>query len=119
MSIEGKTAQTKLNAKGLRVAIIGARWNSKLVYQMMRCAADEAKRCGVQEKDITSVHVDGSGELAQAAQILARSGKFDAIAAFGVIVRGGTPHFETVMQRATEGLMRVALDESIPLATAW
>ncbi|MGH9856980.1 MAG: 6,7-dimethyl-8-ribityllumazine synthase, partial [Acidobacteriota bacterium] len=54
--------------------------------------------------------------LAVAAQALASSGKFDALAAFGVIVRGGTPHFDTVLQRVTEGLLRVSLDERIPIA---
>ena len=113
MSIAGKNDSVLLDAKGLRVAIVAARWNSELVDQMVQCAADEARRHGVTE--VTIVHVDGSGELAAGAQILARSGKFDAIVAFGIIARGGTPHFETVMQRATEGLMRVALDEGIPI----
>lgn len=115
MSTAGKDEQNVLDAKGLRVAILATRWNRTLVDQMADCAAAEAKKHGVADADITIVHVDGSGELAAAAQILARSGRFDAIAAFGVIVRGGTPHFETVMQRATEGLLRVALDEGVPI----
>lgn len=113
MSSEGKTIGSSLAASKLRVVIIAARWNQELVDQMVACAIAEAKMHGV--ADITVEHVDGSGELAAGAQILAQSGKFDAIVAVGVIVRGGTPHFESVIERATEGLMRVALDEGVPI----
>jgi 6,7-dimethyl-8-ribityllumazine synthase len=113
MSSEGKAASKDLDGSSLRVAIVAARWNQELVEQMVACAIAEAKQHGV--RDIAVEHVDGSGELPVGAQILARSGKFDAIVAVGVIIRGGTPHFESVIERATEGLLRVSLDEAIPL----
>lgn len=113
MSSSGNDISTKIDASGLRVAIVAARWNSELVEQMAACAKKEAERHGV--TDIVIERVDGSGELASATQILARTKKFDALVAIGVIVRGGTTHFETVLQRATEGLLRVSLDEGIPI----
>jgi len=108
-----KDIDAKLDCSGMKVAIVAARWNDELVDLLVKCAEDEAKKHGA--KDVTIEYVDGSGELASGVQILARSGEFDAIAAFGVIVRGGTPHFETVLQRATDGLLRVSLDEGVPI----
>jgi 6,7-dimethyl-8-ribityllumazine synthase len=113
MSIQGKNNEDVLQAKDVRVAIVAARWNSELVERIVACAEAEADRHGV--KNITIEHVDGSGELAAGVQTLARSGQFDAIVAVGVVVRGGTPHFETVMQRATDGLLRVELEEGIAI----
>jgi 6,7-dimethyl-8-ribityllumazine synthase len=58
--------------------------------------------------------VPGSFELPVAALQLARLG-YDAIVALGVVVRGGTPHFEYVCRAATDGLGRVALDDGVPV----
>lgn len=113
MSSEGKSTPNTLDAKDIRVAIVAARWNDQLVEQMVECAISEAKRHGVDT--VTIEHVDGSGELPAGVQALAKSGQFDAIVAIGVIVRGGTPHFETVMQRATDGLLRVELETGVAI----
>ena len=61
------------------------------------------------------VRVPGSFELPVVASALAGQGGFDAIVALGVIIRGGTPHFEFVSSAATEGLTRVALDHGVPV----
>jgi 6,7-dimethyl-8-ribityllumazine synthase len=58
--------------------------------------------------------VPGSFELPVVADALARDG-FDAVIALGVIIRGGTPHFEYVSSAATDGLNRVALDRGVPI----
>ncbi|MEK7153616.1 MAG: 6,7-dimethyl-8-ribityllumazine synthase [Patescibacteria group bacterium] len=113
MSGEGKNTNTALQAEAVRVAIVAARWNDALVDKMVARAVAEAKRHGV--SSVTIEHVDGSGELPAGVQMLARSGQFDAVVAIGVVIRGGTPHFETVMQRATDGLLRVELDEGVPI----
>lgn len=113
MSIGGKSTADGLAAKDVRTAIVAARWNSELVNKMIDCALAEAKRHGV--LNVTIEYVDGSGELAAGVQHLARSGQFDAIVAIGVVIRGGTPHFDTVVQRATEGLLRVELDEGVAI----
>jgi 6,7-dimethyl-8-ribityllumazine synthase len=113
MSIEGKGVSDILPAKDVRTAIVAARWNSELVNRMLDCAVAEAKRHGV--ASVTIEYVDGSGELPAGVKYLAGSGQFDAIVAIGVIIRGGTPHFDTVMQRATDGLLRVELDEGVAI----
>jgi 6,7-dimethyl-8-ribityllumazine synthase len=61
------------------------------------------------------VRVPGVFELPLAAQLAARSGKFDALIALGVVIRGGTPHFEYVCSAATQGLLRVGLDSQMPI----
>jgi 6,7-dimethyl-8-ribityllumazine synthase len=61
------------------------------------------------------VRVSGAFELPLAAQLAARSGKFDALIALGVVIRGGTPHFEYVCSAATQGLLRVGLDSQMPI----
>ncbi|HVQ44436.1 MAG TPA: 6,7-dimethyl-8-ribityllumazine synthase [Candidatus Saccharimonadia bacterium] len=109
MSTDGRSQSQTLEAGGLRVAVVAARWNEDLIERMVTRAVEEAKRHGVTE--VAVEHVDGSGELPSGAQALARSGKFDAVVAIGVVLRGGTPHFDTVLQRATDGLLRVALEE--------
>src|SRR5262249_45980033 len=61
----------------------------------------------------TVVRVAGAFELPVMAQALARN--HDAVVALGVVIRGGTPHFEYVCDAVTAGLTRVALDESTPI----
>ena len=61
------------------------------------------------------IQVPGAFELPLGAQLAARSGRFDALIALGVVIRGGTPHFEYVCSAATQGLLRVGLDSQIPI----
>jgi 6,7-dimethyl-8-ribityllumazine synthase len=61
------------------------------------------------------IRVPGAFELPLAAQFAARSGRFDALIALGVVIRGGTPHFEYVCSVATQGLLRVGLDTQMPI----
>jgi 6,7-dimethyl-8-ribityllumazine synthase len=101
-----------VDGTGLRVAVIAAQWHE----QVMDGLVDGAKRglgaCGVE--DSLLVRVPGSFELPVAAARLARSG-YDAVVALGVVVRGGTPHFDYVCQAATLGLTKVAVDTGVPV----
>ncbi|MBE7189165.1 6,7-dimethyl-8-ribityllumazine synthase, partial [Jatrophihabitans endophyticus] len=65
--------------------------------------------------DVTEVRVPGVFELTVAASRVARHGDVDAIVALGVVVRGGTPHFEYVCDSATTGLTLVAARSGIPV----
>jgi 6,7-dimethyl-8-ribityllumazine synthase len=101
-----------VDGTGLRVAVVAAQWHE----QVMDGLVDGAKRglaaCGVE--DPLLVRVPGSFELPVAAARLARSG-YDAVVALGVVVRGGTPHFDYVCQAATLGLTQVAVDTGVPV----
>ncbi|MEC3976690.1 6,7-dimethyl-8-ribityllumazine synthase [Amycolatopsis sp. H20-H5] len=100
------------DCKSLRLGIVATRWNTKITDALLAralAAAGEAKL----ENEPTVVRVAGAVELPVAAQALARN--HDAVVALGVVVRGGTPHFEYVCDAVTAGLTRVALDESTPV----
>ncbi|MQA24406.1 MAG: 6,7-dimethyl-8-ribityllumazine synthase [Micromonosporaceae bacterium] len=99
-------------ADGLLLGVVSTRWHSELVEQMAERAVAAAKACGVTE--VLTAQVAGSVELPVAAQALAR--RCDAVVALGVVIRGETAHFEYVCQAVTEGLTRLSLDESTPVA---
>lgn len=108
----GEPLASAVDAHGLSLGIVAARWHADLVDQMVDRAQAAAKACGV--TDVTVLRVSGSVEIPVVAQSLAR--RFDAVVALGVVIRGATAHFDYVCQAVTEGLTRVALDESTPVA---
>lgn len=112
MAGSGIPEQDVVDAVGLRLGVVAASWHAELVDQMLDRAQAAAKACGVTE--VTVARVAGSVELPVVAQALAR--RCDAVVALGVVVRGGTAHFDYVCRSVTDGLTRVALDESTPVA---
>jgi 6,7-dimethyl-8-ribityllumazine synthase len=112
MSGWGAPDEMTVDAAGLRLGLVATRWHAALVDNMLDRARAAAKECGVTE--IIEARVSGSVELPVLAQALAR--KCDAVVALGVVVRGDTAHFDYVCQAVTDGLTRVALDESTPVA---
>ncbi|WP_290058991.1 6,7-dimethyl-8-ribityllumazine synthase [Amycolatopsis solani] len=95
--------------KSLKLGIVATRWNADITDVLLERAL-VAARAAEREEDPTVVHVAGAVELPVVAQALARN--HDAVVALGVVIRGGTPHFEYVCDAVTAGLTRVALDES-------
>ena len=112
MSGWGAPDEMTVDAAGLRLGVVATRWHAALVENMLDRARAAAKECGVTE--VVEARVAGSVELPVVAQALAR--RCDAVVALGVVVRGDTAHFDYVCQAVTDGLTRVALDESTPVA---
>lgn len=112
MSGQGAPEIRVPDASGLTLGIVATDWNGEIVDQMLARALDAAADAKAVEP--TVVRVAGSVELPVVAQALAR--RFDAVVALGTVIRGGTAHFEYVCKSVTEGLTRVALDESTPVA---
>jgi 6,7-dimethyl-8-ribityllumazine synthase len=108
----GAPELSTVDAAGLRLGVVATRWHHEITDQMLDRALAAAKACGVD--DVTVARVAGSVELPVLAQALARH--CDAVVALGVVIRGDTAHFEYVCQSVTDGLTRVALDESTPVA---
>lgn len=108
----GEPELSTVEAHGLTVGIVATRWHGDLVDHMVERAQAAAKACGVD--DVVTVRVAGSVELPVVAQALARH--HDAVVALGVVIRGETAHFDYVCLSVTEGLTRVALDASTPVA---
>jgi 6,7-dimethyl-8-ribityllumazine synthase len=101
----------ELNAAGLRLGIAAAEWHSKIADALLRRAVAVAADAGITAP--TVVRVPGSMELPVVCQELARG--HDAVVALGVVIRGGTPHFDYVCDSVTAGLTRIALDLSTPI----
>ena len=112
MASAGAPELTKVDGAGLTLGIVATRWHADLVDHMLARAVAAAEACNVDH--VTVARVVGSVELPVVAQALAH--RFDAVVALGVVVRGDTAHFEYVCQAVTDGLTRVALDESTPVA---
>ena len=101
-----------LDASGLRLGIVASTWHTQICEALLACACKQAAESGIDSP--TVVRVLGAIELPVVAQELARN--HDAVVALGVVIRGETPHFEYVCDSVTQGLTRVALDASTPVA---
>lgn len=112
MSGEGRPGGELDGLSGLRLAIVATCWHEEIAEALLARALVAAKEAGIEEP--TVVRVPGAIELPVVCQELARG--HDAVAALGVVIRGGTPHFEYVCDAVTAGLTRVALDESTAVA---
>lgn len=97
-------------AAGLRVAIIAASWHTVVMDGLLAGAARAVADAGAEAR---VVRVPGTFELPVAAAHLA--GGYDAVVALGVVIRGGTPHFEYVCQGATAGLTDVSVRTGVPV----
>lgn len=109
-----KTYQGSLDAAGLRVAIVAARFNEAVVERLVSGAADCLRRHGARDDDIELAWVPGSWELPVVVQRLATGGRFDAIVALGAVVRGQTAHFDYVAGAAAD-VGRIAVATGVPV----
>jgi 6,7-dimethyl-8-ribityllumazine synthase len=101
-----------VDATGAKVAVIASSWHTEVMDGLIAGAQNALKDSNV--TDVTLVRAPGSFELPIVCQAYAREG-YDAVIALGVIIRGGTPHFDYVCAAATDGLNRVALDTGVPI----
>lgn len=101
-----------LDASGVRLGIVASTWHGTICEALLAGARKAASESGVD--DPTVVRVLGAIEIPVMAQELARN--HDAVVALGVVIRGQTPHFEYVCDAVTQGLTRVSLDASTPVA---
>ena len=112
MAVSGAPERTTVDAVGMKLGVVTTRWHGEITELLLDRALAAAKACRV--VDLVVARVAGAVELPVVAQALAR--RCDAVVALGVVVRGETPHFDYVCKAVTEGLTRVALDESRPVA---
>lgn len=100
-----------LDFTGLKVAIVAASWHEVIMNGLIDGAQRAAADAGISE--VKLVRVPGTFELPVAASVLAKS--YDAVVALGVVIRGGTPHFEYVCLAATNGLTDVSVSTGTPV----
>jgi 6,7-dimethyl-8-ribityllumazine synthase len=111
MSKAGAPQAQQVDGTGVEVVVVAARWHEAISQGLIAGAQRALDAAGASHR---LVRVPGSFELALAAQA-AFAGGADAVVALGVIIRGGTPHFEYVSAATTDGLNRVALDAGRPI----
>lgn len=109
--LEGDT-----DGRGMSIAVVVSRFNQALTEKLLAGALEALGKCGIDSDSVDVVWVPGSFELPPAAKRLAESGRYDAIACLGCVLRGETPHFDYVAGQAATGIARVGLDTGVPIA---
>lgn len=104
-----------LIGSGLRFGICISRFNELLSSRLLSGALDALTRHGVAEDDVDVAWVPGAFELPLVAKTMADSGRYDVVLVLGVVIRGGTPHFEYVAAEVSKGVAKVSLDSGVPV----
>ena len=112
MSGEGSPVETPMDCHDLRVAVVAARWHEQVMDGLLAGARRALTDYRVEAPSI--LRVPGSFELPVVARALAEAG-YEAVVTLGVVIRGGTPHFEYVCSAATDGLSRIATDTGVAI----
>lgn len=102
----------QMDASDLRLAIVASTWHARICNALLDGARKVAQDSGIPNPTVVRVH--GAIEIPVVAQELTRN--HDAVVALGVVIRGETPHFDYVCDAVTQGLTRVSLDASTPVA---
>jgi 6,7-dimethyl-8-ribityllumazine synthase len=112
----GQILEGDTDGHGLSLAVVVSRFNQALTEKLLAGAREAAAKCGIEEGSLDVVWVPGSVELPMAAKRLAESGRYQAVACLGCVLRGETPHFDYVAGQAANGIGRVGLDTDVPVA---
>ena len=110
-----KTVEGKVVAEGLKIGIVGARFNEFIVSKLISGARDGLVRHGVNDDDITLAWVPGAFEIPLVAKKMALSGKYDAVICLGAVIRGATSHYDYVCSEVSKGIANVSLSSDIPV----
>lgn len=102
--------------ENVKVGIVVSRWNSAITEKMLNGALEALKGNSIEEKNIVVARCPGSFELPLAVKYVLDTQKVDGVIAIGVIIRGGTPHFEYVCDAVTRGITDLNLSYGKPVA---
>jgi 6,7-dimethyl-8-ribityllumazine synthase len=110
-----RTIEGKLDAKGLKFAIVIARFNEFISGKLLSGCLDGLKRHGADEARIDLVWAPGSFEIPLLAKKLATSAKYNAVICLGAVIRGATPHFDYVSAEVSKGVAAASMDSGVPV----
>jgi 6,7-dimethyl-8-ribityllumazine synthase len=110
-----RTIEGKLDAKGLKFAIVISRFNEFISSKLLSGCIDGLNRHGADEKNIDVVWSPGAFELPLLARKLASSKKYNAVICLGAVIRGATPHFDYVAAEVSKGIASVGLETGLPV----
>ena len=114
MSAQGKIYEGMLNAKGLRIGIVCARFNDFFVNELLGGALDTLRRLGGDPDDVDVAWVPGSFEIPLVISKMMDTGKYDATIALGMVIRGSTTHADHINSQVSKALGQLALEKGIP-----
>lgn len=107
--------QGGLDARGLRIGIVLARFNELVGEQLLEGAVATLLSRGAETQHIDVVRVPGSFEIPVTLKAMAETEKYDALVALGAVIRGETPHFEYVAGECARGIREVSVDYGLPI----
>ena len=105
----------QMSGRGLKIAIVVARFNEFITSKLLGGALDVLKRHEVDDENISVAWVPGSFEIPLAAKKFAESKKFDAVICLGAVIRGATTHYDYVCNEVSKGVAAVGLQTEIPV----
>jgi len=105
-----------LSAKGMRFAIVAARWNAVITDRLLQGSLDALFRSGASKGDVEILRVPGAWEIPSAARKLAEIGDCDAVITLGVLLRGETAHYEAIYNEVSRGIGQSQQETGIPHA---
>ncbi len=110
-----KLIEGKIDATGLKVAIVVSRFNEFITNKLLGGAMDCLKRNNADENNLTVAWVPGAFEIPAVTRLLAASSKYDAVICLGAVIRGSTPHFDYVAAEVSKGVASISLNAKIPV----
>jgi 6,7-dimethyl-8-ribityllumazine synthase len=111
-----KAIQGRLDASGLKFAVVVSRFNDFVTERLLEGALEALKAHGANESRIDVIRVPGAFEIPLAAKQVAAGGKHDALICLGAIIRGDTPHFDYIADAVTRGLGALTLEYRLPVS---
>ena len=112
----GKVYEGKLQAEGMKFALVVSRFNDFISDHLLEGARDALVRSGAREEDVDVFKVPGAFEIPFLAKKVARLERYDAVICLGAVIRGATPHFEYVSAEVAKGVASAALETGVPMA---
>lgn len=103
------------DASQWKIGIVVAQFNREITESLLGSALERAGQYNIPSENITVIKVAGCAEIPLALQLLTDSGDYTALLAIGCVIRGETPHFDYVNKFVCEGILRVTLDNKIPV----
>jgi 6,7-dimethyl-8-ribityllumazine synthase len=115
VNLKSETTTQKLEATGLRFAMVISRFNSAITDRLWEGALEALQEAGAKKEELEVIHVPGAFELPLAAKKLAAKGEVDAIIAIGCVIRGETSHYDYVCAETARGLQLAQMDTGVPI----
>lgn len=115
VSFSPKQYEGGLDASGLKIAVVCARWNPTVTDAMLAAALDTLRRRGARDRDVSVARVPGAFEVAAGARALLDARKPHALVALAAIVRGETTHHEVLGHAVGAALANLSVDSGVPI----